>query len=165
MTGRGNWWASSRPTRPSCSNPQKGSRKPDRKPRKRGGRAALRGIAGYLDFILVARDRSGQTIDAVTGRGAPAKSRLVEHLLPRLDPQAPMVTDTNAACRASARDHGSAHQAVNLASDERVRASSRGAIHVQNVNAHYRRFKEMAGTVSRRGVMAPHTLPGLVLGT
>ncbi|MDY0965479.1 IS1595 family transposase, partial [Massilia sp. CFBP9026] len=49
---------------------QKGSRKLDRPPRKRGGRAALRGISHHLDCILVARDRSGQTIDAITGRGA-----------------------------------------------------------------------------------------------
>ena len=49
---------------------QKGSRKLDRKPRKRGGKAALRGISHHLHCILVARDRSRQTIDAVTGRGA-----------------------------------------------------------------------------------------------
>ena len=121
---------------------QKGSRKLDREPRKRGGKAALRGISRYLDCILVARDRSGQTIDAVTGRGALTKSQLVEHLLPKLDPQALLVTDANAAYRAFARDHGIAHQAVNLQAGQRVRASSQGAIHVQNVNAYHRRFKE-----------------------
>jgi len=118
---------------------QKGSRKLDRKPRKRGGKAALRGISRHLDCILVARDRSGQTIDAVTGRGALKKSQLVQHLLPKLDPQALLVTDANAAYRAFARDHGIPHQAVNL---QRVRASGQGAIHVQNVNAYHRRFKE-----------------------
>ena len=121
---------------------QKGSRKLDRKPRKRGGKAALRGISHHLDCILVARDRSGRTIDAVTGRGALTKSQLVEHLLPRLDPQALLVSDANAAYRAFARDHGIAHQAVNLQAGQRVRASSQRAIHVQNVNAYHRRFKE-----------------------
>ena len=121
---------------------QKGSRKLDRKPRKRGGKAALRGISHHLDCILVARDRSGQTIDAVLGRGALKKSQLVVHLLPKLDPQALLVADANATYRAFARDHGIAHQAVNLQSGERVRASSQGAIHVQNVNAYHRRFKE-----------------------
>gem|GEM_PF-6773829 len=66
---------------------QKGARKLDRKPRKRGGRAALRGISHHLDCILVARDRSGRTIDAVTGRGALRMAQLVKHLLPKLDPQ------------------------------------------------------------------------------
>ena len=121
---------------------QKGSRKLDRAPRKRGGKAPLPGISHHLDCILVARDRSGQTIDAVTGRGALKKSHLVQHLLPRLDPQALLVTDANAAYRSFARAHGIAHQAVNLLAGERVRTSSQGAIHVQNVNAYHRRFKE-----------------------
>jgi len=121
---------------------QKGSRKLDREPRKRGGKAALRGISRHLDCILVARDRSGQTIDAVTGRGALKKSQLVQHLLPRLDPQALLVTDTNAAYRAFAGDHAIAHECVNLQAGERVRASGNVAIHVQNVNAYHRRFKE-----------------------
>ena len=60
---------------------QKGSRKLHRPPRKRGGRAALRGISRHLDCILVARDRSGQTIDAVTGRGALKVTQLIKHLL------------------------------------------------------------------------------------
>jgi hypothetical protein len=51
----------------------KGSRTLDRPPRKRGGKAAKRGISSEQMCILVARDRSGHTIDAVTGlrkRGA-----------------------------------------------------------------------------------------------
>jgi len=121
---------------------QKGARKLDRKPRKRGGRAALRGTSHHLDCILVARDRSGQTIDAVTGRGALKVTQLVKHLLPKLDPQALLVTDANAAYPAFARAHGIAHQAVNLSAGERVRNGVEGAIHVQNVNAYHRRFKE-----------------------
>jgi len=121
---------------------QKGSRKLDRPPRKRGGRAALRGISHHLDCILVARDRGGQTIDAVTGRGALKVAQLVTHLLPKLDAQALLVTDANTAYPAFARAHGVAHQAVNLSAGERVRKGDAGAIHVQNVNAYHRRFKE-----------------------
>ena len=62
---------------------QKGSRKLDRPARKRGGKAARRGISRELDCILVARDRSGQTTDAVTGRGALTVPQLERHLLPR----------------------------------------------------------------------------------
>jgi len=121
---------------------QKGARKLDRQPRKRGVKAPLRGISHHLDCILVARDRSGQTIDAVTGRGALKVVQLVRHLLPKLDPQALLVTDANAAYPAFARAHGITHQAVNLSAGERVRAGVEGAIHVQNVNAYHRRFKE-----------------------
>jgi len=121
---------------------QKGSRKLHRAPRKRGGVASRRGIARELDCILVARDRGGQTVDAVTGRGALSKKDLERHLLPYLDRQVLLVTDSNAAYRAFARAHGIAHQAVNLSAGERVRSSTRGAVHVQNVNAYHRRLRE-----------------------
>nr|WP_312518784.1 IS1595 family transposase [Massilia sp.] len=133
---------------------QKGARKLDRTPRRRGGKAALRGISHHLDCILVARDRNGNTIGAVTGRGALKASQLVRPLLPKLDRQALLVTDANAAYRRFAREHGIAHQAVNLQAGARVRASTQGAIHVQNVNAYHRRFKEWLarfhGVASRR---------------
>ena len=48
----------------------KGARKPGRPPRQRGGKATPRGIPNEQMCILVARDRSGQVIDAVTGKGA-----------------------------------------------------------------------------------------------
>ncbi len=121
---------------------QKGSRSLKRAPRKRGGRAIKRGISSELDCILVARDRSGQTIDAVVGRGALKVEQLERHLLPRLDRQALLVTDANAAYRAFSRKHGIAHQAVNLQAGVRVRRSTAGAIHVQNVNGYHQRFRQ-----------------------
>jgi len=121
---------------------QKGSRKLDRPARKRGGRARLRGISRELDCILVARDREGRTFDAVTGRGALSTSQLTQHLLPRLGPQALLVTDANAAYRAFASRHGIAHQAVNARAGGRLRQTVEGAIHVQNVNAYHSRFKQ-----------------------
>ena len=120
---------------------QKGARHLDRPPRKRGGRASKRGISGELDCILVARDRQGQTIDAVTGRGALTMAQLERNLLPRLDPHALLVTDANAAYRAFSRKHGIAHEAVNLRAGVRVRRANGSAIHVQNVNAYHGRFK------------------------
>jgi len=121
---------------------QKGSRNLDRPPRKRGGRAQRRGISRELDCILVARDRSGQTIDAVTGRGAVTVAQLTQHLLPKLDPQALLVSDANAAYRAFASKHRIAHQGVNLRAGQRVRLSAAGVIHVQNVNAYHQRFRQ-----------------------
>ena len=38
-------------------------------------------------------------LDAVLGRGALKKAQLVKHLLPKLDPQALLVTDANVAYR------------------------------------------------------------------
>jgi len=51
-------------------------------------------------------------------------------------------TDANAAYRVFTRAHGIAHQAVNLSAGERIRNGAEGVIHVQNVNAYHRRFKE-----------------------
>jgi len=62
-------------------------------------------------------------------------------LLPRLNRQALLVSDSHAAYRAFARKHRIAHQAVNLRAGVRVRRLGSLAIHVQNVNAYHQRFK------------------------
>ena len=120
---------------------QKGARKLDRPARRRGGVATRRGISREHDCILVARDRSGNTMDAVTGRGALKVAQLERHLLPELDRQALLVTDANGAYRAFSHRHGIAHQSVNLSAGVRVRPGIEGAIHVQNVNAYHSRFR------------------------
>ena len=120
---------------------QKGARKLDRTARRRGGVATRRGISREHDCILVARDRGGNTMDAVTGRGALKVAQLERHLLPKLDRQALLVTDANAAYRAFSRRHGIAHRSVNLSAGVRVRPGIEGAIHVQNVNAYHSRFR------------------------
>jgi len=117
---------------------QKGSRKLDRAPRKRAGVASRRGINGEHVCILVARDRTGATVDFVTGRGAVTMAQLQRHLLPVLDKDVLLVTDSHPAYRAFARIHDISHEAVNLQAGERVR----GAVHVQNVNAYHRRFRQ-----------------------
>jgi transposase-like protein len=115
----------------------KGSRSLDRPPRKRGGKATKRGISNEQVCILVARDRSGQTIDAVTGKGSVSKRQLVEHLGPRLERDVLLVTDSHAAYPAFAREHGISHEAINASAGER----RRGALHIQNVNAYHSRMR------------------------
>jgi hypothetical protein len=78
----------------------------------------------------------------VVGRGALTAAHLARHLLPRLDRQVLLVSDGHAAYRAFARQHGIAHQAVDLRAGVRVRRSTAGAIHVQNVNAYHSRFRQ-----------------------
>ena len=97
-----------------------------------------RGISHQHVCVLVARDRTGGTHDFVTGRGAVTKRQLHRHLLPVLDPDVLLVTDAHAAYRAFAREAGLSHECVNLRAGERVR----GAVHVQNVNAYHRRFRQ-----------------------
>jgi hypothetical protein len=86
----------------------------------------------------VARDRTGGTRDFVTGRAALTKGQLQRDLLPVLDKDVLLVTDFHAAYRAFAHAAGISHQAVKLRAGERVR----GAVHVQNLNAYQRRFRQ-----------------------
>ena len=115
----------------------KGSRILDRPPRKRGGKATKRGISDEQMCILVARDRSGQTLDWVPGKGPVTQRQLHTHLTMRLAPDVLLVTDGHPAYRYFAREAGISHQAVNLQAGIRVR----GAIHVQNVNAYHSRLR------------------------
>ena len=115
----------------------KGSRNLDRPARQRGGKATKRGISHEQMCVLVARDRTGQTLDWVPGKGALTRAQLHQHLLPRLERDVLLVSDGHPAYRAFARQAGITHEAVNLQAGIRVR----GAIHVQNVNSYHSRLR------------------------
>jgi transposase-like protein len=116
---------------------QKGSRTLDRPPRKRGGKARRRGISADLDCILIARDRTRQTCDFVTGRGPVTARQLARHLQAVLAPDVLLVSDGANAYKAFARQAGITHEAVNV----RAGIRARGALHIQNVNGWHSRFK------------------------
>ncbi|WP_019868309.1 IS1595 family transposase [Methylovulum miyakonense] len=115
----------------------KGKRNLSRQPRKRGGSAQKRGISDEQVCILVARDRSGHTLDFVTGNGQLARTRLSEALKRLLATDALLVSDGNPTYSAFCRTEGISHEAVNLSQHQRVK----GAYHIQNVNAYHSRFK------------------------
>jgi transposase-like protein len=117
---------------------EKGARQLSRPARKRGGAATKRGTSDEQVCVLVARDRTGQTFDFITGRGPVSKRQLHRCLPPVLAEDVLLVSDANAAYRYFAREAGISHEAVNLRAGVRVR----GAVHVQNVNAYHSRFRE-----------------------
>jgi transposase-like protein len=131
---------------------QKGSRHLDRPPRRRGGRSRWRGISHEQVCILVARDRTGRTVDFVTGRAPLTRVHLRRCLAPVVAPDILLVTDGHPAYRAFAREAGITHRAVNLSVGVRVA----GALHVQNVNAYHSRFKQW---LRRFHGVASHYLP------
>ncbi|WP_139142941.1 IS1595 family transposase, partial [Janthinobacterium sp. HH106] len=96
-----------------------------------------RGISNEQVCILVARDRTGQTLDFVTGKGALTKAQVRHYLLPMIDKDILLLTDSHAAYRAFAKEAGISHQAVNVRAGIRVQ----GAAHVQNVNAYHSRLR------------------------
>ena len=115
----------------------KGARRLDRPARKRGGRASKRGISMQQVCVLVARDRTGRTHDALAGRGPVTVDQLSIHLKPALAPDVLLVTDSHAAYRHFAKAHGIDHATINVRSGEHTR----GAVHVQNVNGYHSRLR------------------------
>ena len=131
---------------------QKGSRRLNRKPRKRGGVAKRRGINREHDCLLVARDRTGQTVDFHTGRGPVTAEQLHECLGPVLPADVLLISDSAASYRRFALEAGITHEAVNGKAGEQAR----GAIHIQNVNAWHSRFKSWL--VRFRGVASRYLI-------
>lgn len=114
----------------------KGERHLPRPPRKRGGAAAKRGLSEEQIPLLVARDRSTATTDAVLPKADTAAVRAV--LEPVLDPDAVLCSDGGAIYRSFAAKAGIAHVPVNLSAGVRIVDH---AYHIQNVNAYHGRLK------------------------
>ena len=114
-----------------------GAQVPERKPRKRGGKASKRGISGQQTAILIAADRSGTTLSSIlpVDNGA----CLAEALGPVLAKDALLVTDAAGAFRICAKALGVSHEVLNQSAGERVR----GELHIQTVNSRHERFKSM----------------------
>jgi transposase-like protein len=131
---------------------QKGSRNLTRRPRKRGGVARRRGINQEHDCLLVARDRTGQTLDFHTGRGQVTVAQLHQCLKPVLPADVLLISDGAVAYRHFAAQAGITHEAVNVKAGIRAR----GAIHIQNVNSWHSRFKSWL--VRFRGVASRYLI-------
>ena len=116
---------------------QKGCRQLKRSPRRRGGKACKAGISNEQVCVLVARDRTGQTLDWVTGHGQMNKVQLGSVLQPVLATDVLLVSDGNPTYRYFAQDADISHDSINLSAGIRVK----GAIHIQNVNAYHSRLK------------------------
>ena len=101
------------------------------------GKACKAGLSNEQVCVLVARDRTGKTLDWVTGHGQMNKAQLGCVLQPVLAADVLLVSDGNPTCRYFAQDAGISHDAINLSSGIRVN----GAIHIQNVNAYHSRLK------------------------
>jgi transposase-like protein len=110
-----------------------------RRARKRGGRAAKRGLSREQVPVLVVRDRSGATADAILPKD---NHREIEAVLkPLLARDAVLCSDGGGKgpIVLAAHDIGVAHRAVNLSKGIRVLA---GVYHIQNANAYHSRLKE-----------------------
>jgi transposase-like protein len=119
---------------------QKGARKLNRPARRRGAVASQRGINDEHDCLLVARDRSGATLDFHTGRGPVSVEQLHACLGLALAADALLISDAANAYRCFAREAHITHEAANVAVNVAAGARVRGAIHIHNVSAWHSRF-------------------------
>ena len=107
-----------------------------RKPRHRGGKAAKRGLSAEQVPSLVLRNRAGQTTDQVL---EVANTRFVTEVMqPALADDAVLCTDGSGMLAKVASELGIEHHAVNTLRGEHTR----GAWHIQNVNAYHSRFEQ-----------------------
>jgi hypothetical protein len=114
----------------------KGHRGLDRKPLRRGGKAATRGTSKEHVPVLIARDRAVATANIILA--ADSKAELVAALKPLLPVDTILCTDGSSALAAAAKAIGVTHRPVNLSAGKRIIA---GVYHVQNVNAFDSRLK------------------------
>ena len=117
---------------------------PDRKARKRGGKAMKRGLSHEQVPILVAADRSGNSVTAVLPSVCADAIKAV--LEPVLGKDALLVTDGCTSYPPCAAALGVSHEALNLSAGERVR----GELHIQTVNSLHERIKTFLRR--RRGI-------------
>jgi transposase-like protein len=129
----------------------KGERHLPRPPRKRGGVASKRGLSEEQIPVLVVRDRSTTTTDAVLPKANTAAVSAV--LGPIVDPDAVLCSDSSAIYRGFAEAAQIAHTPVNLSAGIRVIDH---AFHIQNVNAYHGRLK---GWMARFHGVATKYLP------
>ena len=117
---------------------------PKRRARKRGGKAAKRGLSHEQVPVLVAADRSGTTVSAVLPVDSGDAIKAV--LDPILSKDAMLVTDGGKALANCAIKMKVTHEVLNQSAGERVR----GELHIQTVNSLHSRLKDFLRR--RRGV-------------
>ena len=114
----------------------KGERHLSRPARKRGGKASKRGLSSEQIPVLIARDRSRETLDAVLPK---ANTQSVSEVLGSiLDSDAVLCSDANPIYRAFTKKAHLEHRSINLSTGVRVQGH---AFHIQNVNAYDSRLK------------------------
>lgn len=114
---------------------QPGAVAPDRKARKRGGKAAKAGHSFDQVPVLIATDRNGATVSAILR--ATNADAIVEVLAPVLALDALLVTDAARFFLPCAAKLGITHEVLNQSAGERVR----GELHIQTVNSRHERLK------------------------
>ena len=114
----------------------KGDRNLEREARHRGGSASKRGLSSEQIAVLVARDRSGHTIDAILFKSN--KDTVAEVMLSTVDEDALFCSDSKPSYKAFAKKYHRTLKTINAHAKEYVKEN---IYHIQNVNAYDSRLK------------------------
>jgi len=114
----------------------KGEHNLNRKARHRGGKASQRGVSSEQIAVLVARDRSGHTMDAILFQSN--KDTLAEVLLPTVDEDALLCSDSKPSYKAFAKKYHRTLKTINSNAKQYIKEK---IYHIQNVNAYDSRLK------------------------
>jgi len=110
-----------------------------RKPRKRGGVSKYRGISHEQVCVLVARDRSKQTLSKVSCMGRIDKKKIDDLLGSRVSSSNILCTDAWRSYMTFAKEKGIEHYRINSTSKEYTK---KGIYHIQNINNYHQRLKK-----------------------
>ena len=109
-----------------------------RKARKRGGKAAKRGISKEQVAVMAVISRDGSIVCKTSGRGGTTPEKIHDTVGDVLDPKAILVTDAAAAFRKYAEQNGMQHVWVNP--NQGIR--KQGIYHIQRANGYHSRLKK-----------------------
>jgi transposase-like protein len=119
---------------------EKGNKKiVGRKPRKRGGSSKFRGISREQVCVVVARDRTKQTLVKVACMGQVSKVTAEVILKSYVGSVSSVCSDANSTWRGFAGDSGISHIELNASKRQRI---IKNIYHIQNVNAFHSRLKK-----------------------
>jgi len=116
---------------------EKGNHHLKRKPRKRGGKASQRGVSSEQTAVLVARDRNGNTLDAILFKSN--QKTLAEVMLPVVDKDALLCSDKKRSYLAFAKTN---HLTLKTVVSSAKNYITEEIYHIQNVNAYDSRLKQ-----------------------
>ena len=116
---------------------EKGNHPLNRKPRKRGGKASQRGVSSEQTAVLVARDRNGNTLDAILFKSN--QTTLAEVMLPVVDKDALLCSDKKRSYIAFAKTN---HLTLKTVISSAKNYVTEKIYHIQNVNAYDSRLKQ-----------------------
>ena len=110
-----------------------------RKPRKRGGKAKTAGISVDQVPVVVGKDREGNLIAGVAGRGRVSAREIEKVLDKHIDPKAILCTDAHPSFKAFAKANKIKCIQLNISKGKRV---IRKKYHIQNVNSAHSNIKK-----------------------